>query len=202
MKQNIKAILAPMSTKERFAYIWDYYKFHIIGSITAIILLNLLISSIDEKKEAYLNITILGNGVNPEGIAQLQEQLTNELVKDKADEEVFIETLSYDKSSPDAASRAGVQKMVAQITTGSIDLLIVDKELFEEISSQQNSLLAINDLKGTGKRLPSNEEVYGISTSDINLLAPLKLDENKVLCIPSNTKNLEQINELFSLISE
>jgi hypothetical protein len=191
-----------MSTKERFAYIWDYYKFHIIGSITAIILLILLISSIDEKKEAYLNITILGNGVNPEGIAQLQEQLTNELVKDKADEEVFIETLSYDKSSPDAASRAGVQKMVAQITTGSIDLLIVDKELFEEISSQQNSLLAINDLKGTGKRLPSNEEVYGISTSDINLLAPLKLDENKVLCIPSNTKNLEQINELFSLISE
>jgi hypothetical protein len=191
-----------MSTKERFSYIWDYYKFHIIGSITAIILLILLISSIDEKKEAYLNITILGNGVNPEGIAQLQEQLTNELVKDKADEEVFIETLSYDKSSPDAASRAGVQKMVAQITTGSIDLLIVDKELFEEISSQQNSLLAINDLKGTGKRLPSNEEVYGISTSDINLLAPLKLDENKVLCIPSNTKNLEQINELFSLISE
>lgn len=191
-----------MSTKERFAYIWDYYKFHIIGSITAIILLILLISSIDEKKEAYLNITILGNGVNPEGIAQLQEQLTNELVKDKADEEVFIETLSYDKSSPDAASRAGVQKMVAQITTGSIDLLIVDKELFEEISSQQNSLLAINDLKGTGKRLPSNKEVYGISTSDINLLAPLKLDENKVLCIPSNTKNLEQIYELFSLISE
>jgi hypothetical protein len=191
-----------MSTKERFSYIWDYYKFHIIGSITAIILLILLISSIDEKKEAYLNITILGNGVNPEGIAQLQEQLTNELVKDKADEEVFIETLSYDKSSPDAASRAGVQKMVAQITTGSIDLLIVDKELFEEISSQQNSLLAINDLKGTGKRLPSNEEVFGISTSDINLLAPLKLDENKVLCIPSNTKNLEQINELFSLISE
>ncbi|PAE42507.1 hypothetical protein [Bacillus sp. 7884-1] len=202
MKQNIKAILAPMSTKERFAYIWDYYKFHIIGSITAIILLILLISSIDEKKEAYLNITILGNGVNPEGIAQLQDQLTNELVKDKADEEVFIETLSYDKSSPDAASRAGVQKMVAQITTGSIDLLIVNKELFEEISSQQNSLLAINDLKGTGKRLPSNEEVYGISTSDINLLAPLKLDENMVLCIPSNTKNLEQINELFSLISE
>lgn len=191
-----------MSTKERFSYIWDYYKFHIIGSITAIILLILLISSIDEKKEAYLNITILGNGVNPEGIAQLQEQLTNVLVKDKADEEVFIETLSYDKSSPDAASRAGVQKMVAQITTGSIDLLIVDKELFEEISSQQNSLLAINDLKGTGKRLPSNEEVYGISTSDINLLSPLKLDENKVLCIPSNTKNLEQINELFSLISE
>lgn len=191
-----------MSTKERFAYIWDYYKFHIIGSITAIILLILLISSIDEKKEAYLNITILGNGVNPEGIAQLQGHLTNELVKDKADEEVFIETLSYDKSSPDAASRAGVQKMVAQITTGSIDLLIVDKELFEEISSQQNSLLAINDLKGTGKRLPSNEEVYGISTSDINLLVPLKLDENKVLCIPSNTKKLEQINELFSLISE
>lgn len=202
LKQNIKAILAPMSQKEKMAYIWDYYKFHIIGTIAAIILLISFISSIGEKKEVALNMTIIGQGVNTEGVVQLQEQLTNELVIDKADEEVYIETLSYDKSSPDPASQAGLQKMTAQITTGSIDLLIVDKELFEEISSQQNSLLALNDFKGINKVLTSNEEVYGISTSDINFFTPLKLDENKVLCVPSNTKNLKQINEFFSLITE
>lgn len=191
-----------MSPKERIVYIWDYYKFHIIGTIAALILLISFISSIGEKKEVALNMTIIGQGVNTEGVVQLQEQLTNELVIDKADEEVFIETLSYDKSSQDPVSRAGLQKMTAQITTGSIDLLIVDKELFEEISSQQNSLLAVNDFKGINKVLTSNEDVYGISTSDINLLAPLKLDENKVLCVPSNTKNLKQINEFFSIITE
>lgn len=202
LKQNIKAILAPMSPKERIAYIWDYYKFHIIGAIAAIILLISFISSFGEKKEVALNMTIIGKGVNTEGVVQLQEQLTNELVIDKADEEVFIETLSYDKSSPDPASQAGLQKMTAQISTGSIDLLIVDKELFEEISSQQNSLLVLNDLKGFDKLLSSNEDVYGMSTSDINQLAPLKLDENKVLCVPSNTKKLKKINEFFSLITE
>jgi hypothetical protein len=202
MKQNIKVILAPMSPKERMAYIWEYYKFHIIGTIVAIVLLISFISSIGGKKEVVLNMTIIGQGVNTEGVVQIQEHLTNELVNDKADEEVYIETLTYDKSSQDPVSQAGLQKMTAQISTGAIDLLIVDKELFEEISSQQSSLLAINDFKGIDKVLTSKEEIYGISTSDINILEPLKLGENKVLCVPSNTKNLKKINEFFTLISE
>jgi hypothetical protein len=202
MKPNIKVILAPMSPKERMAYIWEYYKFHIIGTIVAIVLLISFISSIGGKKEVVLNMTIIGQGVNTEGVVQIQEHLTNELVNDKADEEVYIETLTYDKSSQDPVSQAGLQKMTAQISTGAIDLLIVDKELFEEISSQQSSLLAINDFKGIDKVLTSKEEIYGISTSDINLLEPLKLGENKVLCVPSNTKNLKKINEFFTLISE
>jgi hypothetical protein len=202
MKQNIKVILAPMSPKERMAYIWEYYKFHIIGTIVAIVLLISFISSIGGKKEVVLNMTIIGQGVNTEGVVQIQEHLTNEFVNDKADEEVYIETLTYDKSSQDPVSQAGLQKMTAQISTGAIDLLIVDKELFEEISSQQSSLLAINDFKGIDKVLTSKEEIYGISTSDINLLEPLKLGENKVLCVPSNTKNLKKINEFFTLISE
>jgi hypothetical protein len=202
LKQNIKAILAPMSPKERMAYIWEYYRFHIIGTIVAIVLLISFISSIGGKKEVVLNMTIIGQGVNTEGVVQIQEHLTNELVNDKADEEVYIETLTYDKSSQDPVSQAGLQKMTAQISTGAIDLLIVDKELFEEISSQQSSLLAINDFKGIDKVLTSKEEIYGISTSDINILEPLKLGENKVLCVPSNTKNLKKINEFFTLISE
>ncbi|NYE06531.1 hypothetical protein F4694_003311 [Bacillus niacini] len=201
MKQNIKAILAPMSPKERIAYIWDYYKFHIIGTIVAIILLLSLISSIGEKKEVVLNMTIIGQGVNPEGVVQLQEQLTNKLVQDKGDEEVSVQHLTYNKTSMDEASRAGIQKMSAEISLGAIDVMIVEKELFEEISSQ-NALLALNEFKGANKLLPSDEKVYGISTSDIQLLAPLALDENEMLCVPSTTKNLKKINEFFTFISK
>lgn len=191
-----------MSPKERIAYIWEYYKFLIIGTIAAIILLFSLINSIGEKKEVVLNMTIVGKGVSTEGVVQLQEYLTNELVNDKADEEVFIETLSYDKTSQDSVSQTALQKLFAQISIGAIDLLIVEKEIFEDISAQQNSLLAINDFKGMDKIITINEETYGISTSDIDFLEPLKLGENMVLCIPSNTKKLKEINEVFSLFSE
>jgi hypothetical protein len=191
-----------MSPKGKMAYIWDYYKFHIIGTIAAIILLISFISSIGEKKEVVLNMTIIGQGVNTEGVVQVQDQLTSKLVEDKADEEISVQHLTYNKSSMDEASRAGIQKLSAEITLGSIDLMIVEKELFEEFSSQQSSLLALNDFKGTEKLLTSDEKVYGISTSDIKLLAPLELDENKVLCVPSTTKNLKKINEFFTLISE
>jgi hypothetical protein len=204
MKQNIKAILAPMSPKERIAYIWDYYKFHIIGTIVAIILLISFMSSIGGKKEVVLNMTIIGQGVNTEGVVQLQEQLTNKLVQD-ADEEVSVQHLSYNKSSMDEASRAGIQKLSAEISLGSIDLMIVEKDLFEEISEQKSSLLPLNDIKGIDKidnLIKSDEKVYGISTSDIKLLAPLELDANKVLCVPSTSKNRENINQFFTLIAE
>ena len=191
-----------MSPKEKMAYIWDYYKFHIIGTIAAIILFISFISSIGEKKEVVLNMTIIGQGVNTEGVVQVQDQLTSKLVQKKADEEISVQHLTYNKSSMDEASRAGIQKLSAEITLGSIDLMIVEKELFEEFSSQQSSLLALNDIKGTEKLLTSDEKVYGINTSDIKLLAPLELDENKVLCVPSTAKNLKKINEFFTLISE
>lgn len=196
--------MASMSTKEKIEYIWEYYKFHIIGTIAAIILLFSLISNIGEKKEVYLNMTILGRGINTEGIVQLQEQLTKKLVKDVAEEEVFIQTLNYDKSSKDESSRVGIQKFSAEISTGSIDLLIVDKELFEEISSQQG-LLALNDFKGFDKlnlTLTTGDKVYGIGTPNIQQLAPLGLDENMVLCVPKTTKNLKRINEFFGFISK
>jgi hypothetical protein len=191
-----------MSPKERIAYIWDYYKYHIIGSIAAIILLISFISSIGEKKEVVLNMTIIGQGVNTEGVVELQEKLTNKLVQDKADEEVSVQHLTYSKSSMDQASRAGIQKMSAEITLGAIDILIVEKDLFEEISSQSSSLVALNDFKGIDNLLPSEEKVYGISTSDIPLLATLELDENKVLCVPSTSKNLKNINKFFTLVSK
>ena len=151
----------------------------------------------------------MGKGIDSEGVALVQEKLTDKLVKDKEKKEVFVETLTYDPLSQDEISRAGIQKMTAQITTGSIDLLIVDKELFEEISSQEKSLLALNEIKGIDKSdfefvypKPSDENFYGIGTSDIKLLDSLQLDENKVLCVPSNTKKMKEINEFFTLISE
>jgi hypothetical protein len=202
LKQNIKAILAPMSPKQRLAYIWDYYKFHIIGTIAAIILVISFINSIGEKKEVVLNMTIIGQGVNSEGVVQLQDHLTDKLVQDKGDEEVFVQFLTYNKGSMDQASQAAIQKMSAEITLGAIDLLIVEKELYNEISSQPSSLLALNDIKRTDKWLKSNDKVYGISASEINLLAPLDLDDNKVLCIPSTTKNLKNINKFFRLASQ
>ncbi|WHY02849.1 hypothetical protein [Neobacillus sp. DY30] len=202
MKQNLKAILAPMSPRQRLEYIWDYYKFHIIGTIAAIILLISFISSIGDKKEIILNMTIIGQGVNPEGVSQLQEQLTNKLVQDKGNKEVFVQFLTYNKDSMDQASQAAIQKMSAEITLGAIDLLIVEKELFDEISSQPSSLVALNDIKGTDNLLKSDDKVYGISASDINLLTPLELDENKILCVPGTTKNLKNINKFFTLATQ
>ena len=72
--------------RKNFLHFGLYQVSYHIGTIVAIILLISLISSFDEKKEVYLNLTIVGNGIDLEGVDQLQENLTIKLVKDNAAE--------------------------------------------------------------------------------------------------------------------
>ncbi|OLS33381.1 hypothetical protein [Bacillus sp. MRMR6] len=204
MKPNIKTILAPMSTKERISYIWDYYRFHIMGTIAAIILVIFLIGSVGEKKETYLNLTIMGTGLNTNHIVQIQEDLTNKLVTDKDHEEVLVQSINYGQSSMDPASQVGIQKFTAEVSSGDIDVLIVQYEFFEKLSTQE-ALIDLDEL-GVNFRdetvIKTGENVYGIDASDIELLKPLQLDGNMVICVLRNTKNLDNITQFFTLITE
>jgi hypothetical protein len=204
LKPNIKTILAPMSPKQRISYIWDYYRFHIMGAIAAIILVIYLIGNVGEKKETYLNLTIMGEGVITENIVQIQEDLTNKLVTDKDQEEVLIQSINYGQSNMDPASQVGIQKFTAVLSSGDIDVMIVQQEFFEKLSSQEG-LLDLNELGFNLEAktvFKSEEKVYGIDASDIELLSPLQLKDNMVICVPRNTKNLVNITQFFTLITE
>ncbi|WP_462413672.1 hypothetical protein [Neobacillus sp. Marseille-QA0830] len=208
MKSNIKEILAPMSPMQRISYIWDYYKLPILGTIAAIILLIFLIGNPPSgKKEAFLRLSILGKDVNRQHVVQFQEHLTNKLVTDKGHEEVIVQSISNDDSNLDQSSQVERQKFAAELATGDIDLIIIEHDLFEKLLSEK-SLLPLNDLKGFNKMeirdkalLKSGEKVYGIGTSDMKGLTSLDLDENMVICVPKNTKNLENIKQLLTLIN-
>jgi hypothetical protein len=207
LKKNIKEILAPMSTKDKVLYIWTYYRIPIIGIIMTSVLLISIINSVLEKKEVVLNITMLGERVDSNGVILLEKQLVNSVVKDKSKEKVTIQNLKYEKESLHEASRMGLQKVAADITAGFIDILIIDKEIFDELSKGQqlrplSNITGIN-LLGIVNHTPyysSDEKIYGIGISKIDLLSSVDFDGEKVLCIPANAKNVKSISEFFTVI--
>jgi hypothetical protein len=175
-----------------------------MGTIAAIILVIFLIGSVGEKKETYLNLTIMGKGLKTENIVQIQEDLTNKLVTNKDDEEVLVQSINYGQSSMDPASQVGIQKFTAEVSSGDIDVLIVQHDFFENLLTQE----ALIDLNKLGVNfqdetiINSGENVYGMNASDFELLTPLQLEDNMVICVPRNTKNLDNITQFFKLITE
>ena len=174
--------------------------------MTSVLLIS-IINSVLEKKEVVLNITMLGERVDSNGVILLEKQLVNSVVKDKSKEKVTIQNLKYEKESLHEASRMGLQKVAADITAGFIDILIIDKEIFDELSKGQqlkplSNITGINHL-GIVNHTPyysSDEKIYGIGISKIDLLSSVDFDGEKVLCIPANAKNVKSISEFFTVI--
>lgn len=171
--------------------------------ISVIILIMFTTNSVFDKKEVALSITILGQRVDTEGVYELEEYLNDELLSGDKENEINIQYVRYDHTSLDG--KFGLQRVLADITAGFIDVLIVDKHLFNELSYEQQ-LLPINSIKGyetldLEKNTPyySGDRIDGVSNSKIKLLKAIDYDEEKVICIPANAKNVEFISKLFEL---
>lgn len=204
MNKSIKKVLLPMSPQKRIEYIWHYYKIHIMVGISVIILIMFSINSVVDKKEVALSITILGQKVDTAGVYDLEAYLNVKLLSEDKDTEINIQYVKYDHTSMDG--EFGLQRVLADITAGFIDVLIVDKHLFKQFSDEQQ-LLPINSIKGyekidleKNKPYYSGDQITGISTSEMNLLNSIDFDGEKVICIPANVNNVELFPELFGLL--
>lgn len=211
MKTNIKETLESMTPRGKIFYIWQYYKVHIIGTIATLIILVSIVHSLLDKKEIILNMTLVGQMIDTQAIYDLEEKLNTDIVSDKTEEEVNVQYVKYSKTSLNQASMIGIQKITAELTAGSIDLLVVEKELFNELLMEEQ-LVPLNNFKGFNgidlqKHDPyysntSKEEIYGVSTSEVKSLSAIDFDENKILCIPANTNNHDTISKFFTLIDK
>ena len=76
------------TTSEKTKYIWDYYKFFIIGFIALVFLVSYSINSVLSKKENVLNIVILTEFAEPTDIETLRQTLLQELLTEEEQEKI------------------------------------------------------------------------------------------------------------------
>lgn len=204
MKKSLREILAPMTTKERFSYLWHYYRFHLIGAIVLILTVVSIASSIGNQKDSFLQIVILGEKVDPAAMEELKAQLNEELLSEEEldSSEVKIQSIPYSKEGMDPTMAAGMQKFAAELSTASIDVLIVPKDFFDQMN-RDGQLLPLKDLgvsdipEGKGYPDSTGEDLVGMDIESAGILATPIYEEDMVLCVPVNTKQKDAVVRLF-----
>ena len=201
-----------MTSKQKTEYIWEYYKFHIIGSILLIAFVTSFVVDVMRSKETVLNITLLGNVIVPDKIEELQNKATSELVNDpKNKQEIRFDFLIKTDDMKDQYSIASMQKLQASVAAAEVDIMIMDKKDFEIYASQGmfmklktipviDKLNLPNDayLKHKVTETDTEEEVYGINVENMSILKDIGYDtKNKVLCVVANTKRLSMVEKFF-----
>lgn len=209
MKKSLKEILAPMSMSEKTSYIWHYYRLHIVGVFLVIITAVVMINSFMNQKETVLNVMIVSEKVDPVHVEKIKETLNEDLImeKDKGSTEITVQTIPYSPGSLDPQMQVGLQKLAAELTTASIDILIVEKGFFDELNAEEQ-LLSIQQLSEVEK-LPFNDvyqsstnpdDIVGVALSNIHLFDQAVRDENMILCIPANTKHTQYVSRFLKFI--
>jgi len=124
------AKLREMTFKSKLEYIWEYYKFHIIIFLVLIFVLFSMLNIwvFNPNPEPALFISWNAGFATDEQEDRLREFLEERLIDEGANEEVVVSQLFFGNADP-SIDMAGLQRTVAMIAAGMIDLFIVDEDL-------------------------------------------------------------------------
>ena len=114
--------------------IWYYYKLPILigGAIVALVIY--MLATVPVQRTAVLNVVFIGSGISQDRLASLEQQATAAVVPDPSHEEVAITPLVT--AGPLAANSAASIKLLALLSTQSVDVLIMDRQDFAALAAR------------------------------------------------------------------
>lgn len=141
IKEQQKKAFATMSTKEKFAYFWDYYKIH---TIVVICVIAFAISFVQQMRanKPYAFYAVLMNAFSGLDSNDTNVMWENEFLEyagiDPETYRVCIDTsLTQSADGGSQYEMANRQKMAAMMHTGDIHAIIADTETFESYAHME-----------------------------------------------------------------
>jgi hypothetical protein len=198
-----------MSKKEKMKYIWEYYKYHIVGTLVGIGIIVSIASGMMNQQQSIIGVTIMGKYVDSDKLTELQNQAGNDLIKDNPKNKKIIrhDFLTVTDNPMDQYTRASKDKITLTVSSKELDILIIDKASYDSYVKlgmflRLDTLSNFSDLdlknRSTVKGAIEDDGVskeagiYGISMDKLPALQALKYDtKDTVLCVISNTKSLD-----------
>lgn len=146
--RNLPKTLAPMTWRERFDHLWEYYRFTALVVVSAIVLsISLVVSIVHNLRQEVLFAGVTVNvTVSDEGLAQLNGDLFD--LFEGEDEKYQIVELQtgtgYVEGDPNMNQvYAELMRVVSQIAAGDMDYLLLDQDGLEYFLGAQ----AADDLR-------------------------------------------------------
>ena len=196
-----------MQFRKKLIYIWDYYKFHILGVIVVIILLVQLIMHFLNSENVLLNVAFVN--FNPS--ETLCQDLTDPLrVSEDASRNDSIQYygnlyLTEDTSDPKYEYvQPSEIKITSLINEQQLDIALCDEKSFYAFATQ-GYLASLSDFIGSlpdlqeelkpylaGAETPSGSLPVGLIVNKLGAFSSYDMNENLYLCVLANTPNTQQ----------
>jgi hypothetical protein len=114
--------------------IWYYYKLPILigGAIVALVIY--VLATAPAQRTAVLNVVVVGSGISQDRLTYLEKQATAAVAPDPSHEEVVITPLLT--TGPLAENSAASIKLLALLSTQSVDVLIMDRQDFAALAAR------------------------------------------------------------------
>ncbi len=136
IREEQRKALSTMSTKEKFAYFWDYYKVHVLVSVVVIAMAATFIYQYITNKDYGFYATLV-NATLTDQNHELSGEWTTQFQEyagiDPQEYQVYIDTsvvLSQDTSTQYSISNE--EKMFAMVQVGAINAIVAETETFEK----------------------------------------------------------------------
>ncbi|MFC6465129.1 hypothetical protein ACFP65_09155 [Marinilactibacillus sp. GCM10026970] len=190
-KTQVREILRSDDTKkEKFDYLWEYYKWHVVSIIAAIFFVIYIIFQILNQPQISFHIGVLG----PETTAEQNAEMSSDLkaLLDPEDEQ-------GDMLVTVTAEGQLAERFFAQLTAAEYDIILMTEVGFSQFADNQ-SMQGI-DLTGIDEEdlfyAEGSQDVIGISSNAIPFFEPYAFTDNMVVMIPQNGRHREQTIQFF-----
>lgn len=121
---------AELDSKQKAEYIMEYYKFHIIGGIAAIVLLFAVLNHyiFNPPKEVIADITVTAPTVNLGGMEELEKEIIGVVEEKYPKKTALIEVLYFSNENDPQTQMMMTTKLISKATAGELSYLILDRE--------------------------------------------------------------------------
>ena len=194
-----------MSRKEKLAYFNDYYRNKvIIGIIVLGFVVSFLYTVLAPRADVVVSIAVVNDYWSDVKTDEVLKEMTELLGLQEGKQEIQIDDSYYLKESGMGNEIANTQRLVAKITAEDINVIVADKEKFEEFAKSGTFMKVsevIHDTDSYEDRLTS--EGYGISLKGSRLLKEFdSTQEEMILGIVANAdeEDYEYISKIVNYI--
>lgn len=191
-----------MSSKQKFAYFNDYYRNKLIALIIVIgVIISLAYTILSPKPEVVASIAVINDYWNDEKVTEFTKELSTYLELNEGKQKVEIDDTYFLTETGMGNEIANTQRLVARFAVGDINIVIADKDKFDEFAKSGTFAKISEVVDGD---IPYEDKLtsdgYGISLKDSKLLKELESGQNElILGVLSNTDE-EDYKYIYKII--
>ena len=211
MGKTNKQKFQELSRKEKVEHIKEYYKWHIIGGIITIAIIASLLNTwvFNPPPKSAVSVNFMSKMILSDDVEELENQLNDIIVsEDMGNRRVFVNAFMLGSQDP-RMEMAVKTKFAAKLQAKELDIMITDKDVFEELAKQGNmisldKILDKEDIDKLSDRLIGveveelGEITCGIDVSDNSTVKEyIAGDSPKIMSVIVNSQKIEESKKVI-----